>query len=504
VLAILAGSLSVPVADAQTGCNVIIGTAGDDTLMGTEGNDCIAGLGGDDDISDSGGDDRITGGDGDDFVSGGRGNDWIDGGSGDDVIDSDSGNDDIVGGIGDDDIDGLGGDDRISGDGGDDFLVGGEDNDNVVGGDGDDLLDDAFDEPLETASSDDVLVGGTGDDELFGGAGSDRLAASDGLAGETVDGGDGRDICADVDHGDLVSNCESGPGTAITRAATAQATGPTATLARRAPLRMAAITWNVHEVKSHDQQIADVLADAVGRGRGNLKMAALQEMCFNQTNDVVESENRLEDQTGRDWSWEDSEPYGNYLDFPASIKRCNNGNVVLASVPGTSSTNVFRKRFETQEEGKCVDDGADDLETECRNYVRFDVTFGGRTVRVYSVHIGGPDSVKSRQIRELAADIRSERYVVPRIVMGDFDVRPGDTFNGVKMLKPMRRLFRDVLGNTKTATGSAGPCPSLDTGNRIDYIFIRRIRKERAYVPPMSDERNVSDHCPVVAKLLVP
>jgi endonuclease/exonuclease/phosphatase family metal-dependent hydrolase len=486
--ALLGSTLVGPVAHAQAGCNVVTGTPGPDVLTGTEGNDCIAGLGGDDDITGLGGVDRISGGDGDDVISGGPGNDWIDGGAGHDVIDGDDGSDDLNGGVGDDDLDGFEGDDRLSGSIGDDYLVGGEDNDYVVGGDGDDLLDDAFDEPADSATSDDVLVAGPGDDEVYGGPGSDRLETLDGLAGEAADGGEGSDICTTVDPGDLVENCE--PGTVAPRArvgALVQAAG----IARRARLELNAETWNVHERLSNDQEIADILAAGVGRSEGDLKVIGLQEMCFDQINDVVESSGRLEDKTGRDWSWEDSRPYEN-----DPIVRCKNGNVVLASVPDSLISNRYQARFTAQEQNECKDSVTE--ETECRSYVRFDVTYGPRTIRVYSVHIGGPSSVKASQIKELAAAIRAEKLRLPRVVMGDFNVRPGDP-----SLKPMRKLFRDVLGRRTTPTGTAGPCPTDDAGNRIDYIFIRGIRKQSAFVPRLTDEENVSDHCPIVARLSV-
>lgn len=491
VVALITEPLTAWPARAQAGCsNTITGTAGDDVLTGTEMNDCIFGMGGDDEIYGLDGDDRLAGGDGDDLLSGGPGVDWIAGGAGADTVDGDEGNDDLSGGTGDDDMDGLGGNDRISGGTGDDYLVGGEDNDSVVGGDGDDLLDDAFDEPLETSGSDDLLVGGAGEDELLGGPGADRLEAWDGLPGELVDGGEGPDTCTMVDEGEVVSNCE--PPTGRRGRASAQAAAPATATRRRAPLRIPVIDWNVHERLSNDQQIADILFEAVGAGSGDLKLAGLQEMCFNQINDVVESDNRLEDKTGRDWSWETSDPWGD-----RRKPWCMDGNVVLASVPVASISNESRRPFTAQKDDECPNLSDDD--DECRSYVRMDVSFAGRKVRVYSTHIATSGPEQALQIAQLAREIRQEREVIPRVLMGDFNVAPTST-----ALKPIRRLFRDVLGlkNTPTANAAGDDCPS--SGNRIDYVFVRHIRKEKAYVPVMSDDKNVSDHCPVVAKLLLP
>ena len=123
---------------------------------------------------------------------------------------------------------------------------------------------------------------------------------------------------------------------------------------------------------------------------------------------------------------------------------------------------------------------------------------------------GPPDAVKGRQIRELVSGIRAEGVRMPRIVMGDFNVSPGDIdpTTDEPVLKPMRRLFRDVLGRRSrtvaTSNAEGRPCPTGTDNTRLDYIFVRHLRVEAALVPKMSDAKNESDHCPVVARLLVP
>eukprot|EP00958_Prasinococcus_capsulatus_P000276 scaffold21_cov368-Prasinococcus_capsulatus_cf.AAC.15 len=79
------------------GCNIIMGTLGDDMLIGAPGCDCIFGLEGDDYIDGRGGTDYLFGMEGDDTIYGGAGADILSGGFGDDVLYGQKGTDQLFG-----------------------------------------------------------------------------------------------------------------------------------------------------------------------------------------------------------------------------------------------------------------------------------------------------------------------------------------------------------------------------------------------------------------------
>lgn len=113
----------------------------------------------------------------------------IEGSKGANVLLGTEGRDVICGRGGNDVVDGRGGNDVLYGDAGYDVLKGGSGNDRLVG-----------------SAGNDVLKGGSGFDRLLGGSGRDVLNARDGLKGELVDGGSGRDVCA-VDPDEEVKRC---------------------------------------------------------------------------------------------------------------------------------------------------------------------------------------------------------------------------------------------------------------------------------------------------------
>jgi Ca2+-binding RTX toxin-like protein len=101
------------------------------------------------------------------------------------------GDDVIYAGGGNDVVEGLGGNDRLCGVGGADQVSGGDGNDRSSGGAGNDTVTDQ-----------------SGTDILQGNSHADSLNASDGQAGDTVNGGLDPDTCT-VDAGDKVSACET-------------------------------------------------------------------------------------------------------------------------------------------------------------------------------------------------------------------------------------------------------------------------------------------------------
>lgn len=274
-------------------------------------------------------------------------------------------------------------------------------------------------------------------------------------------------------------------------------TAVSASRARRRLLKLTAVTWNTFQQGEDDQQIADVLYRTAGKENGRLGIVGLQEMCFKDINDVVETTNRLEEQSGRDWSFWDSRPWGD-------LRRgaCENGNALIVSreQPHTSVENIVRRPYPTQDEENCPRLHDPNNNDECRSYVRVDLVLRGARIRVYSTHLDNDKaSIRAQQVKELVEDIREEKAPrIPRIVMGDFNARPDDA-----ALDPMYDLFRDVLGRrNNTPTGGAGPCPAL-SGNRIDFVFVRRLGVQTANVQPLADDDNPSDHCPVVAHLRI-
>ncbi|MGH2731385.1 MAG: endonuclease/exonuclease/phosphatase family protein [Actinomycetota bacterium] len=267
---------------------------------------------------------------------------------------------------------------------------------------------------------------------------------------------------------------------------------------RRRSVPLSVMTWNTYEKDENNKEIADIVYRAVGDERGIVGVTGFQEMCFDELDDV---ERIVEGRSGKEWSSEDSRPYGDYREdwLGPFDPTCDNGNAILAARPETLLGPVDRNSFSAQDSKECEDSGKPKENGECRSYVRLDVKVGGVWVRTYSTHLTHKsDTVRAAQIRELTNDIRAERFQGPRVVMGDFNASPRSS-----VLDPMYHLFTDVLGRgDNTPTDDAGPCPSR--GKRIDFIFVSKpIQVRQAYVPRLSDDDNPSDHCPVVAKLRI-
>lgn len=151
------------------------GTSGNDRLRVRAPDTCAVGLGGQDTIVHTGqaGARTSLAGPGDDIVYAYRG----------------TGAHDMRGGAGDDRLYGAEDDDLLAGDDGSDLLFGGAGNDLIEGGSGDDSID--------GSSGDDHIVPGPGRDETHAGAGHDTVEILDLCElerGETLDGGDGRDV----------------------------------------------------------------------------------------------------------------------------------------------------------------------------------------------------------------------------------------------------------------------------------------------------------------------
>lgn len=143
----------------------------------------VGGRGGDDTLSALGGPgftgklsaERLT-------MAGGPGNDTLSGGPGRDLLRGDDGDDLLFGGLGRDRLSTGPGSDVARGGGGPDQI----ENMSSVGGIADDLRP----------------------DRVFGGAGDDSIDVFQGLAGDRVDCGSGRDDGVSIDAGDHVQACE--------------------------------------------------------------------------------------------------------------------------------------------------------------------------------------------------------------------------------------------------------------------------------------------------------
>jgi hypothetical protein len=152
------------------------GTPGPDQLVGTTGDDVICGLGGRDVIAGRGGIDIISGGRSEDTLNFG----WAPAGVRLRV--------------------GL----RAFIGGGKEFLSGIED---VNGSSFGDLVrGGGVANIIRGLAGGDDIVGGLGRDRLRGGSGDDTIDARDGLPGDVVSGGPGRNVCR-VDPGDVVVRC---------------------------------------------------------------------------------------------------------------------------------------------------------------------------------------------------------------------------------------------------------------------------------------------------------
>jgi Ca2+-binding RTX toxin-like protein len=228
-----------PVADVSSPCNFagIEGGVGEDLLYGGAGRDQLNGSFDDDEIwGDSGYGGTAPSSEGADIIYGGPGADRVFGGNeslpgcseGDQIV-GDAGADTIFGGDGGDAIFGGPGGDTIHGNGGCDDIFGEEGGDHVFGDE-----NSAGMEILWGGEGDDTVSGGPGRDAVYGGAGLDVLGGDDGddvldggvtgiktpLGGgipadeplsraqpDEVDGGVGRDRCAEG-RGDQLVNCE--------------------------------------------------------------------------------------------------------------------------------------------------------------------------------------------------------------------------------------------------------------------------------------------------------
>jgi Ca2+-binding RTX toxin-like protein len=138
-----------------------------------------------DEVNGCSGDDAIFGEEGDDFpASGGNGDDIVDGGSGNDEVLGCPGNDRVFGGSGDDAVDGDGKCGTPGLEPGDDLIDTGEGNDEVTD-----------------------LMGGK--DVIKTGSGRDRVNATDGVSGDKIQCGPGRDSAVIDPKGDKAGkSCE--------------------------------------------------------------------------------------------------------------------------------------------------------------------------------------------------------------------------------------------------------------------------------------------------------
>ena len=175
----------------------------------------------------AGSSDTLHGGDGDDILYGG----WTNDDSGNDALYGGAGNDTLVGGFGQDTLDGGADNDTFLVEGADqpdvfDVFIGGEGTDSIQGGDKDDTI--RVESLLKETHSIEVIDGGGGANvlagtdsantielleteirnikriELQGGQDTLRLSAQSigGLAGVTLDGGDGEDSIEGTDEAD--------------------------------------------------------------------------------------------------------------------------------------------------------------------------------------------------------------------------------------------------------------------------------------------------------------
>ena len=152
---VMTGGPKIDVMYAFGGDDCLVGRQANDRLYGGDGRDRLRGEGGNDRLYSEGGDDYyLRGGDGNDIQYGGDGIDGVSGGNGND---------------------------KLYGDGGDDYLSGGAGNDR--------------------------LTGGLGKDRMYGRAGADRIYANDGVRGEIVNCGSGKDV-ATIDRRDRAVGCE--------------------------------------------------------------------------------------------------------------------------------------------------------------------------------------------------------------------------------------------------------------------------------------------------------
>ena len=129
----------------------------------------------------------LKGGSGNDTIVAGSNASTISGGNGNDLLKGSIENDSIVGGKGNDVIYGFAGDDNIIAGDGNDTLYGGAGADTINGGKGADVI--------YGNEGNDTLTGGAGNDTLYGGTGNDVFAYT---------AGDGNDVIADYEVGDVI------------------------------------------------------------------------------------------------------------------------------------------------------------------------------------------------------------------------------------------------------------------------------------------------------------
>lgn len=177
---------------------VINGDNNPNTLTGNASADVIQGLGANDTLRGSAGDDLVIGGTGDDFVYGDEGFDRLYGEAGRDQLYGGTDNDEIFGGVDTDILEGGAGADRLAGEAGRDIVLGDQGDDEIYAADrinptdlpasvitaetqaGSGLAGDWLDggegkDILVGARDDDLLAGGGGADILIGGGGNDNL-----------------------------------------------------------------------------------------------------------------------------------------------------------------------------------------------------------------------------------------------------------------------------------------------------------------------------------------
>jgi endonuclease/exonuclease/phosphatase family metal-dependent hydrolase len=236
--------------------------------------------------------------------------------------------------------------------------------------------------------------------------------------------------------------------------------------------------WNIHETKGSDGR-CDPLRIATTIVKFSPDVVSLNEVPYYHStyvNDDVPArlEAYLEQKTGRAWYRKFVNVYGGTWGY---------GNVILSRYPLTSaSTKILSYK---------------------RGVVQVGVTVNGRTVNIFSTHVDYYNSsYRTTQINQAKSWISG--FGSPRIIMGDFNTRPGTSdYN----------LMASVYGDAWVAAKSASTATAYNgTGathgaSRFDYAFFSKASALSVKSVNVPDTRVngvfPSDHDPVVATFAV-
>lgn len=242
--------------------------------------------------------------------------------------------------------------------------------------------------------------------------------------------------------------------------------------ARREPLRLRVLSYNIHHGEGMDGRI-DLERIAALIRRLEPDLVALQEVDRGvERSGRVDQPERLAEQTGMQSVFERNIAYqgGDY------------GNAVLSRLPVLRVRNHYLPKS---------------LPNEQRGMLEVQVQAGGRAVRFLATHLDyHPDDTERMESADMLRRFLRPEPAVPTVIAGDMNALPDS-----RVLEALTSFLIDtyMADSVPLFTYPAG-----QPDRRIDYILHDRCHAWRCTEYRVIPEAVASDHRPVLATLVLP